>query len=70
VPHGSTLAPRPPARKTSKSQDPLVEAETALKELKQNPGSKPAITRLDRALLQLKKQAGPEGADAKPEPKP
>jgi RNA polymerase sigma factor (sigma-70 family) len=69
-PHSSTLVPRPPGRKTSKSQDPLVEAESALKELKQNPDSKPAMARLDRALLQLKKQAEPEGADAKPEPKP
>jgi TolA-binding protein len=69
VPHSSTLAPRSPGRKTSKSQDPMVEAETALNELKENPGSKPAMARLDRALLQLKKQAGPEGADAKPDPK-
>jgi RNA polymerase sigma-70 factor (ECF subfamily) len=53
-----------------RAEDPLVEAETALKELRQHPGSKPAMARLDRALLQMKEQAGPDAAGGKNEPKP
>jgi hypothetical protein len=47
--------------------DPVVQAQSALNELRQHPDSKPAMARLESALVQLKKQTRETKVLAKPE---
>src|SRR5205823_1112026 len=51
----------PAAAKPKAPADPLADAETALKELRQHPDDKQAADRLERALQRLKEQAKPKG---------
>jgi hypothetical protein len=53
---GQWSGPRPKG-----TDDPLAEAEAALKKLRVNPGDKQAAEALERALQRLKKRAKPEG---------
>jgi RNA polymerase sigma factor (sigma-70 family) len=63
---GSTMAP-PAQPRPKPPEDPLAEAEAALKKLRQDPGDKQAVDALERALKGLKER--PKAKDAKPNEK-
>jgi flagellar motility protein MotE (MotC chaperone) len=58
-----------PTPKREGADDPLAEAEAALKKLKENPDNKEAADALEKALQRLKERKKPEGATGNPQAK-
>jgi hypothetical protein len=71
LPQGqNSLVVRPKHDQNKTADDPLAEAEAALKKLRQDAGDKQAADALEQALKQLKERTKPEGQTGSPEKKP
>jgi hypothetical protein len=67
---GEHQSPEPQHHQPKAPDDPVAEAEAALKKLKEHPDDKQAADALEQALKRLKERTKPEGQTGNPEKKP